>query len=475
MKRSNKNKSVRNNSTHSFGKGLESLETRQMFSASPLDFYTVGNQLVCDLTGPSEQVSVVRSANGIQFNGQIENVAGNFSYLSVIAQSGNNSIVIGPNMNIGVTVWGGSGTDLLSTGAYDTTLRAGSGMETLVALGSDDHMYGGAGYDNMWSNTNNYYSSGTGTLVKHFFNSFMNTSDGNLDGQNILEPENTSEFEGNGWVNVSGDPLFTGNGPSLFDINQGQCGDCYFMSGLGAIARVDPQQIRNNITALGDGTYAMEFYNNGKPEFIRVDGWLASEDGQNPFYAGLGVNYGQGGATWAALMEKGYAYFDSLIQGSTPNYTLIGNGGFGDPTLEQLLGNTAQGTYNTEFSEELGQSYFDNNPALFAGWVNWEMQQGKAIEIAFSNGESDTQDTFSLNNILENNHEYTLASETTNSSGVITGFWVHNPWGVDIQNPNTLDFELAAAGHNCGANNGLVWVSVAQAFSVLDDIGACAV
>jgi len=90
MKRSNKNKSVRNNSTHSFGKGLESLETRQMFSASPLDFYTVGNQLVCDLTGPSEQVSVVRSANGIQFNvnGQIENVAGNFSYLSVIAQSG---------------------------------------------------------------------------------------------------------------------------------------------------------------------------------------------------------------------------------------------------------------------------------------------------------------------------------------------------------------------------------------------------
>jgi hypothetical protein len=476
MKRST-NKSNRKNSAGTFGRGLESLENRQLYSATPLDFYAVGSQLVCDLTAPSEQVSVVRSSNGIQFNvdGQLENVAGNFSYLSVVAQSGNNSIVIGPNMNIGVTVWGGSGTDLLSTGAYGTTLRAGSGMETLVALGSDDHMYGGAGYDNMWSNTSNYYASGSGTLVTHFFQSFLNTSDGNLDGRLIDEPgtNTTVTFDGT-WANVSGNPLFVGSGPSMFDINQGASGDCFFMSGLGAIARVDPQQIRNSITALGDGTYAMEFYDNGTPEFIRVDGLLPVEDG-HLFYANFGQSNGQGGAAiWAPLMEKGYAYFSSIIQGYSPDYAVPDQGGYGDIALSQLLGNS-QGTYNLNNDYEYGQSYFDNNPALFAGWVNWEMQQGKVIEIGFDNGESDSQSPFSLNGILENGHEYTLASETVNSSGVITGFWVHNPWGVDVQDPTTGEDELAAAGHNCGVDNGLVWVSVDQAFSVMNDIGAAAV
>jgi Calpain family cysteine protease/RTX calcium-binding nonapeptide repeat (4 copies) len=472
MKSSNKNKSVRKNPAHSFGQGLENLETRQMFSASPLDFYTVGSQLVCELTSPSEQVTVVRSSNGIQFNvnGQVENVVGNFSYLSILAQSGNNSIVIGPNMTIGACVWGGNGTDLLSTGANNTTLHAGSGNETLVALGSNDVLDAGSGCDNLWSNYNNYYNSGSGTLVTHFFQSFMNTSDSTLDGQLINEPgTNTASPFNGGWENVSALPLFSSLGPNMFDLNQGQCGDCYFMSGLGAIARVDPQQIRNSITALGDGTYAMEFYNNGTPEYIRVDGYLPEQNG-NLFYDNLGL----GNSTWAALMEKGYAYFDSMVKGETPDYGVIDQGGYADPTLQQLLGDSAQGTYNTMFNYD-SMAMFGGSANTFAGWINWQMQQGKAIEIAFGNDETDAQDSFSLNNILENHHMYTLASETMNSAGQITGYWVHNPWGVDIQNPQTDGFELAAKGHNCGVDDGLVWVSVAEAFSVCSDIGAASV
>src|SRR5580658_5715271 len=124
MTRRNNNKVARTAPRgNSFGRGLESLETRQMFSASPADFYTVAlgssTELVCQLTSPSEQMSVVRSSNGIQFNieGVVENVAGSFSYLSIIAQSGNNSVVIGDNMTTPTCVWAGTGNDTLSTGA----------------------------------------------------------------------------------------------------------------------------------------------------------------------------------------------------------------------------------------------------------------------------------------------------------------------------------------------------------------------
>ena len=471
MKRFNKNNRRDLNSVRNTFGGLESLESRQMYSANPFHIYTVpigsGTELVCQMTAPSQQMSVVRSPNGIQFNlnGIIDDVAGNFSYLSIIAQSGNNSIVIGPNLLTPTCVWAGNGDDVISTGASNDDLRATGGDTTLIAMGGyNNQLFGGWGYTNAWYTDGNSYAQGSGHLVAHKISSFINTYDTALDGSRFEEPgTNTQSSVDVTWENGSFLPLFGANGPLVTDINQGACGDCYFLSTLAAIAHTDPQAIRNEITPLGDGTYAIEFYNNGTPEFVREDAYLPVDAySGDPVYAKVGSDAG----LWVALMEKGWAYAVSNAQGLAPDYGNI-EGGYADPVYAALGANNVAGSF-TNGTEE-GTSMFGNSEYYFEGWINWQLEQGKAISLAFSNGSS--SDGFSIPNILENNHEYTLISQTESRTGAITGYWVRNPWGIDIQDRNGHD-ELAAAGHNDGTDDGMVWVSVYEAWSVFSDIGA---
>lgn len=477
MTRSRKNNRQSKTSGRGMFSGLENLESRQMFSATGFSFYTVplasGTELVCQMTAPSQQMSVVRSADGIQFNlnGQVEDIAGNFAYLSIIAQSGNNSIVVGPNMLTPTCVWGGSGNDVISTGASNDDLRATGGDDTLVATGGyDNQLFAGWGYTNIWAaeDCGNTYYQGTGQLATHFFNSFINTGDTVLDGMpNAQEPGTNTQMQvlNPNWANVMtyNLPLFGANGPLMTDINQRECGDCYFLSTLAAVAGADSQAIRNMITPLGDGTYAVQFYNSeGIAQFVRVDGTLPTEDG-NLVYAQLGSD----GSTWVALMEKAWAYFAPSQNGELADYGNI-EGGDADPVYQALGGSNIQGTFVN--GQEWGQSAFGNS-TYFAEWINWKLNQGDAMSIAFSDGNSN--DDFSIPNILENDHEYTLVSDTINNYGQVTGFWVRNPWGFDVSENGSE--ALAASGHNNGQDLGMVWVSVNQAWSVFADIGAAQV
>jgi Calpain family cysteine protease len=456
---------------------VENLESRQMFSAQPFSIYTVpigggSTELVCQMTASSQQMSVVRSPDGIQFNlnGQVDDIAGNFAYLSIIAQGGNNSIVIGPNMLTPTCVWAGNGDDVISTGASNDDLRATGGDTTLVAMGgTNDALFGGWGYTNIWeTETGNYYSYGSGQTVVHNINSFINTDDTTLDGTTFNEPgiDTQSPLEAPGTVNVSNEPLFGANGPAYYDITQGYCGDCYFLSTLSSVAFRDPQAIRNMITPLGDGTYVVEFFNNGNPEYVREDGVLPTDDGYLA-YAQLGSD----NSTWVALTEKAWAYYEPALNGQTADYGNI-EGGNADPVYEALGASNIQGTFVD--GQQWGESAFGNE-AYFADWVNWELGQGNAISMGVSNGQSDQESPFSIPGILENGHEYSLLGDTLNNYGQVTGFWVRNPWGVDIEDPTTGAPELAAAGHNDGTDDGMVWISVNEAWSVMDDIGAATV
>ncbi len=455
---------------------LENLESRQMFSAQPFSIYTVpigggSTELVCQMTASSQQMSVVRSPDGIQFNlnGQVDDIAGNFAYLSIIAQGGNNSIVIGPNMLTPTCVWAGNGDDVISTGANNDDLRATGGDTTLVAMGgTDNQLFGGWGYTNIWeTETGNYYSYGSGQTVVHNINSFINTDDTTLDGATFNEPLTNTQSPLNdpGTANVSNLPLFGSTGPTYYDINQGMCGDCYFLSTLSSVAFRDPQAIQNMITPLGDGTYMVEFFNNGTPEYVREDGILPTDYG-NLAYAGLGSD----GSTWVALTEKAWAYFEPAQSGEAPSYGAM-EGGNADPVYAALGASNIQGTFYN--GEQLGSSAFGNE-TNFVAWVAWELNQGNAISIGFGNGEPDSQSEFSIPGILYNNHEYSLLGDSVNSVGQVTGFWVRNPWGVDLEDSDGNPY-MTPTGHNDGTDDGMVWVSVDQAWSVMSDIGAATV
>jgi Ca2+-binding RTX toxin-like protein len=146
--------------------------------------------------------------------------------------------------------------------------------------------------------------------------------------------------------------LFTGPGPSSSDVRQGNVGDCYWLASLGAVARKDPQRVRDMFTDNGDGTFTVRIYKNGHAEYVTVDTEL-------PVNAGMFVfaNHGRfandpTNELWVALAEKAYAQANEsgwLGQDGTNSYNGLGaeiadgadnpdgiNGGFEETALHQI-------------------------------------------------------------------------------------------------------------------------------------------
>jgi hypothetical protein len=98
------------------------------------------------------------------------------------------------------------------------------------------------------------------------------------------------------------------NRPEPTDIQQGDLGDCYFLSSLGAIAERMPQAIESMIQFDGNGIYTVRFYNGTTPDYVTVD----SEFPVNKNGLFIYADYGLAGVSpvnvfWPAIIEKAYA------------------------------------------------------------------------------------------------------------------------------------------------------------------------
>src|SRR5581483_7599550 len=97
-----------------------------------------------------------------------------------------------------------------------------------------------------------------------------------------------------------------GAGPVAGDVNQGEVGDCYFLSTLAAFAQTNPAKLDESAVDLGDGTYAVQFYNaQSKPLFVRVSDSFAVGGFDGYAFAQPGAN----ATIWAMVIEKAFAYF----------------------------------------------------------------------------------------------------------------------------------------------------------------------
>ena len=101
------------------------------------------------------------------------------------------------------------------------------------------------------------------------------------------------------YKNFATNPLFSDGGPSEDDIQQGYVGDCWYLSSLSSVAKVNPDRIRQSVVDLGDGTFAVQFFRNGQAVFERVDADFATWYGQMAY-----ANTGKGGSLWVAVMER---------------------------------------------------------------------------------------------------------------------------------------------------------------------------
>ena len=195
------------------------------------------------------------------------------------------------------------------------------------------------------------------------------------------------------------------DGPTAADIRQFNANDCYWLAALGAVARKNPDTIRNMFIVNGDGTYTVRLYRDGHPEYVTVDSELPVDgDGKFVFASQGRQATFFGNELWVPLAEKAYAQFNEsgwTGQDGTNSYNGIGaavpagvenKDGIGDGSaataLKQITNHDTSGGFT-------GFTSFADVKAAFAG--------GKAV--VFNTSDNPPK--------LAGNHSYMMVGYNT--------------------------------------------------------------
>jgi hypothetical protein len=204
------------------------------------------------------------------------------------------------------------------------------------------------------------------------------------------------------YKNFSTLPLFSNAGPSVNDINQGDLGDCYFLSTLSAVAKVNPSAIRKDIVNNNDGTYTVNFTSGSTKKQIRVDADLPTwSDGELAY-----ANFGAGRSLWVAVLEKAFADFRT----GANSYGSIEGGWMSEAF--SALGIKSQSTFAAASATALAK--------LMAK----DLKAGDAATFG-------TGDTITDSASLISDHAYEIDSVTVDKKGNPLSVTLRNPWGVD--------------------------------------------
>jgi Ca2+-binding RTX toxin-like protein len=321
------------------------------------------------------------------------------------------------------------GKDRLYAGHDNDTLDGGGNDDLFITVGGgSDTVIGGPTYygeqgDYFWAGpedsiNTNAWVQGTGNV--HVIGSFINGASTDLAGQDLPDPAigdvdckpdcNPFYSVASHFANV---PLFQPGGPSRDDIKQQRLGDCYFLAPLAGIAAAHPEVIRRSVTELGDGTYAVRFFDAGAERFIRVDGQLPVE------YANWNYNLtfaaAARGTLWAPIMEKAWAWFRT----SDHSYAEIEGSVFN--------GGTPWETYDAfNLYHETDTVAVHSKDSYMTKMKNW-----------LANGGIVSASTYPFGTDVASAHVYTVVSISADLKSIT----LRNPWRTDDEgfkdaNPN---------------------------------------
>jgi hypothetical protein len=220
------------------------------------------------------------------------------------------------------TVYGGDGNDTIyDAGRGADRIVGEAGDDLLISIGGGiDKLYGGAGTDSFWCDSADAVADVSQAemqaMTLHQVTSFVGSVSTEIAGQAIADPGS------GGYAYKS----FVG-GPQSSDVLQGNIADGGLLSSLAGLADGSPSVIRQMITALGDGTFAVRHFINGVATYVRLDADLPVAAGGSPVFAKLSAD----GELWVALAEKAFfmtggrtSYGDTAIMG-TLVYDLLMN------------------------------------------------------------------------------------------------------------------------------------------------------
>jgi calpain family cysteine protease/hemolysin type calcium-binding protein len=307
------------------------------------------------------------------------------------------------------TLNGGDGDNRMIGGAGADTFNGGAGRDTIISIDGDitDTIAQGDGSDFIWRDLVGGSTDSADTQIGDFFqdvDGFDNTgADTTLNGDEIPLP---TPLPGDVYERFNNRPLFGNNGPNVFDINQGALGDCYFLTGLGSAAMVNPDAILSRAVDFGDGTFGVSLGD----KFYRVDNRLvvARYGDQQLNY----VSFGDNGSIWPSVMEKAFTYFRQ-----------------GDGNYDSIQGGFCFDVFNTVFeATDAQQVWFnmapgDSSKASLTAVVREMMDGGYAPTL----GIQATVPGLPLVTL----HQYIVLDYTLDVFGELQTLTLYNPWGID--------------------------------------------
>jgi len=371
-----------------------------------------GQELVIAGTDQADTITVSQSGEALT----VTTLTASQSFLGisgvVIATfDGDDRIRITNNVTASVWVDAGAGNDsIFDAGSGTSTLLGGEGDDLLVSVGGGKAtLLGGEGLDSFWTDSADVVgdasaseiASGSVHVISSFYQPYTNDQQQSgyvpltIAGQNFFDPLITAYASR--YANFSSVPLFV-NGPQYTDVSQGAVGDCYYLATLASLADTDPQTIRQAITELGDGTYAVRFYRNGQAQYVRVDGDLpVTAAGYLPY-----ADLGKSGALWVPLMEKAYAFFRT-----------------GGNSYSSLDGGWMETVYR-EVTNAQATTYATTSGAQMFNLLDILLDGGHATTLASRTGATSP---------IVGSHAYMVKSvQVVQGVHMVT---VYNPWGID--------------------------------------------
>ena len=413
----------------------------------PLSINQNAGVLQINGTTGSDNITVSQSGNVFTIKNGLwsTTVTGTFTKLVVKGLGGNDSIKLDASVTENADIYGGAGNDMLTggsgndrifAGAGNNVVNGGAGNDTIITIGSNsDTVNGGAGTDTYWMDSSaNEVITDLSAVEKaakheHRVSGFMGGVSTALNGQSFAEPATTNASMV--YKNFSNMPLFSDNGPSGDDINQGYVGDCWYLSSLSSVAKINPDKINQSVVDLGDGTYAVQFTRNGQNVFSRVDGNLATWGGSSVAYANVKNSQGNS-ALWVAIMEKAMTQF----MGTTASYKNI-DGGWMSVAYDSM-GLSERNIWASSTTDLVNQ-------------LDAALTANKAVTLGIGSVPAGAP--------LIGGHAYTVDHLNKDAKGNVISITLRNPWGVD------------GAG-NDGVNDGYVTATPAQVYGGL--LGATA-
>ncbi len=214
-----------------------------------------------------------------------------------------------------------------------------------------------------------------------------------------------------------------GAGPAYTDMYQGELGDCYFISSLGAIAKSNPTAIRDMFIDNGDNTWTVRFYDsNGMADYVTVNRMLPVDSFGNLVFADYGDSAtNPGNVLWIALAEKAYAQWNETGnegRNGLNDYPSIAGGWMADVNAQVLGSSPSLDTSTMQGNQQALINAIAANQAVTVG----------------------TDDFSGTQNGLFGGHAYAVIGYNQSAQE----FFLYNPWGFDQPGPLTWSQLLAS-------------------------------